>query len=113
MFGWDDMEKHMRRGRQSAQASQPGLPREHLVPGAVISISPNLSTGDRSYSHDIYEVVGRNEGHVLVSQRSGHVSSYFKGPHLLSIHEHEFYGADHLLPHAEPASGAKPGEIAQ
>lgn len=102
MFDWDRMEQRRQQSIAAARNAKPGLPREQLVPGAIITLSPNLSTGDRSYTDRIFEVVGRNEGHLLVKQCAGNVPFYSKGPHLLTIHEHEFYGAEHLLEHAEP-----------
>jgi hypothetical protein len=98
MFDWDKMRKDKARAVASARATQPGLPREQLVPGALVTVSPCLCTSDRSYSHDVFEVVAMNGGHVLLryqdrSKERGH----FRGPHLLAVHEHEFYPAEHLI----------------
>ena len=93
---WNSFERRSQTAVASARASSKGMGREHLVPGAIITLSPNLCTGDRSYSHEVYEVLARNEGHVVIKQRIGEPPSHFKGPHCISIHEHEFYPAEHL-----------------
>jgi hypothetical protein len=96
MFDWDAENHRHRRAVDSARASAPGLPRDQLVPGALVTLSPNRCTGDRSFSHEIYEILASNEGHVLIKQAIGKPAEYFKGPHSIPIHEHEFYGADHF-----------------
>lgn len=106
-FDWNDMDRRRNHFADAARKSQPGLPREHLVPGAIVTVSPNLVTGDRSWIEYVFEVTARNEGHVVLKQRSGFVPSYSGDTRVMPIHEHEFYGAEHLLEHAPPLEYAK------
>lgn len=77
---------------------QAKLTREHLVPGAVVTISTNKSTGDRSYTNELFSVVGSNGGHVVVCaiDREGFWGRINKRI-ILQLKEHDFYPADHLV----------------
>jgi hypothetical protein len=97
MFDWDGMRKSRDESAAMARRAAPGLPHEHLVPGLLITMSPCKCTGDRSFSHDIWEIKSSNEGHIYVTKYRG-AGGPFDGPHLVCKHEHEFYGAEHLLP---------------
>lgn len=74
----------------------PGLPIEHLVPGCVVVVSRSLQTGDRSYSHDLFEVTGTAGDCIQLKALDGFWKN--RGPVRLMFYEYEFYGADHLLP---------------
>jgi hypothetical protein len=105
MFNWDEMERGKRAAVASAKMAALGLPKEHLVPGGLVTISPCKCTGDRSYSHDIWEILAANEGHLSIKKHNARDKDFFAGPHVVCIHEHEFYGADHL-------TGSKIGVVA-
>jgi hypothetical protein len=98
MFDWDRMEERRQQSVASAKRSARGLPKEHLTPGALVTISPCKCTGDRSYSHDVWEIVAANEGHLCIRKINARPSDFGAEPTVICIHEHEFYGADHLLP---------------
>ncbi|MGQ7794515.1 hypothetical protein ACUN0C_19090 [Faunimonas sp. B44] len=66
-----------------------GLPKAHLVPGAIVTVSPDLMTGEMDHSRNYWTVVGSNPGHVLV-ECGGH-------QRLIPIHRHHFYPAEHLI----------------
>ncbi len=53
MFDGPDMNKLT----EIARKSPPGLPRDQLIPGCYVMISPNKGTGDRSYTDDIWSIV--------------------------------------------------------
>lgn len=97
MFDWDDMERRRRSAVESARKAAVGLPREHLTPGALVTISPCKCTGDRSYSCDIWEIIAANEGHLSIKKHNASPNDMFAGPRVICIHEHEFYGAEHLI----------------
>ena len=95
MFDWDASRDHF---VGHARRAVPGLPKEHLVPGALVTVSPCKCTGDRSYSHDVWEIVAANEGHLSIRKIGAKSSDYFGyAPCIDSVHEHEFYGADHMV----------------
>lgn len=96
MFDWDAMRRDREASAAMARRAALGLPHEQLVPGLLITISPCKCTGDRSFSHDIWEIKSSNEGHICVLKHEAK-GGYFDGPHLVCKHEHEFYGADHLV----------------
>lgn len=78
--------------------AQVKLTTEHLVPGAVVTISTNKSTGDRSYINELFSVVGSNGGHVVVCaiDREGFLGRVNKRI-ILQLKDHDFYAADHLV----------------
>lgn len=94
---WEGMRRSRDASAALARKAAPGLPKEHLVPGALVTISPCKCTGDRSYSHDIWQIAAANEGHLSVTKLNARDGDHFKGPHVINIHEHEFYGAEHLV----------------
>jgi hypothetical protein len=98
MFDWDRMESHRRHFSEFAKKANPGLPREHLTPGALVTLSACKCTGDRSYSHDVWEILAANEGHASIRKINARDGSFGSEPCIVSIQEHEFYGAEHLLP---------------
>jgi hypothetical protein len=96
MFDWDEMDRRINSLVSSAQKSPPGLAPEHLVPGAIVMQSPNLFTGDRSYTDAIFEVVAITPGHVALKWLAG-PKPFGKGTITSVIHEHRFYPAEHVL----------------
>jgi hypothetical protein len=91
----------------SAAARAPaGLSVDDLAVGKLITLSPNKSTGDRSFFDVIWEIVGINEGHLLLACRGFcHLLNDPDKPRLALLHEHEFYSAGHLAAMAdEPLS---------
>ncbi|WP_439604729.1 hypothetical protein [Shinella sp.] len=71
----------------------PGVDPVELKPGQKVTISPNLQTGDRSYTRDIHEVVAINAAHVQTR-----IPDFMKERPtrlvMLLVHEHHFYIAD-------------------
>lgn len=96
-FDWNEMERGKKSAVESAKRADRGLPREHLIPGSLVTISPCKCTGDRSYSHSVWEVLATNEGHASIRKFKPSENDCFAGPHIVSIYEHEFYGAEHLV----------------
>jgi len=100
MSFFDDFSE-MRRDRDSfakmARRAPAGLPNEQLTPGLAITISPNLSTGDRSYTDNILEVVGVVGAQVLCKKVWPKLYSFDRSSIMLVLHEHEFYDATHVL----------------
>ena len=79
-------------------ASPVGLASAELVVGKLVTVSASKITGDRSFVSVIWEVVGGNEGHVLLACRGlCHLLSDPDAPRLLALDEFEFYAADHLI----------------
>lgn len=72
-----------------------GLPRHRLVPGTVVTISPNKLTGDRSHVDKIWEIVACNEGHALIKS-CGPGRARDEAAKLVVLREHEFYNAEHF-----------------
>ena len=97
MFNWDEMERGKRSAVAFARMAALGLPKEHLIPGGIVTISPCKCTGDRSYSHDIWEILAANEGHLSIKKFDAGPDDFGCKPRVVCIHEHEFYGAEHLV----------------
>ena len=74
-----------------------GLAASDLEIGRLVTVSANKSTGDRSLVEMICEIVGGNEGHLLLACRGpGDTADDPPKPKLVAIHEYRFYPADHL-----------------
>jgi hypothetical protein len=74
-----------------------GIAIKDLAVGMRVTLSPNKSTGDRSFVDMIWEIAGINEGHLaLTCCGFCHLLSDPGKPRLALIHEHEFYPAEHL-----------------
>jgi hypothetical protein len=81
----------------SAAKAPAGLTIGDLAVGKLITLSPNKSTGDRSFVDMIWEIIGINEGHLLLTCRGFcHLLNDPAKPRLALLHEHEFYSAEHL-----------------
>jgi hypothetical protein len=81
----------------SAARAPTGLPVGDLTVGKLVTVSPNKSTGDRSFVDMIWEIVGINEGHLLLACRGFcHLLDDPGQPRLALVHEHEFYSAEQL-----------------
>lgn len=71
----------------------PGVDPVELKVGQKVTISPNLQTGDRSYTCYIHEVVAVNSAHIqtripdFMKERATRLV-------MLLVHEHHFYVAD-------------------
>jgi hypothetical protein len=92
------MENSRRHFSEFAKKAPPGLPKEHLTPGALVTLSACKCTGDRSYSHDVWEILAVNEGHASIRKVNAGEDDFGGKPRIVSIQEHEFYGAEHLIP---------------
>lgn len=97
MFGayYEGEALRQKRLNQLVRDIEPGMPREQLVPGAIVTISTNKATGDRSYTDSIWQVEGSSGNSILLSLVSGHCFGDRK-QRLVQFHEHEFYAAEHL-----------------
>lgn len=102
-FFGEEFSRQMNESRASAKKAPRGMDVAHLVPGAIVTISANLHTGDRSYADNILSVVATNGGSIVLevvfpeklpSWRSRRV--------LLAIHEHHWYPAEHVLDAMRP-----------
>ena len=81
----------------SAARAPAGLPPGDLTVGKLVTLSPNKTTGDRSFVDVIWEIVGINEGHLLLACRGFcNLLNEPAKPRLALLHEHEFYSAEHL-----------------
>lgn len=79
-----------------------GLASKDLSVGMLVTLSPNKSTGDRSFVDMIWEIAGINGGHILLTCRGlCQLLSDPTKPRLALLHEHEFYSAEHLASMAE------------
>lgn len=67
-----------------------GVDPTDLKPGMLVTISPNLRNGDRSWATDLLEVVAVNSAHVQVKFDKPFISPNT----ILLVHEHHFYRAD-------------------
>jgi hypothetical protein len=79
----------------NAAAKSPlGLAADDLTVGKLVTLSPNKTTGDRSLVDAIWEIIGINEGHLLLACR-GFCDLLIDPakPRLALVHEHEFYCA--------------------
>jgi hypothetical protein len=79
----------------NAAAKSPlGLAVDDLIVGKLVTLSPNKTTGDRSLVDAIWEIIGINEGHLLLACR-GFCDLLIDPakPRLALVHEHEFYCA--------------------
>lgn len=72
---------------------------DHLVPGALVTVSPNKRTGTRSLSFCIWRVLATNGCHVAVEVETVTTAEVFlkKGHRtLLVFSEYDWYEAEHL-----------------
>lgn len=102
MFDGPDMNKL----REIARKSPPGLPRDQLIPGCFVMISPNKGTGDRSYTHDIWSIIALSGPHMAMralKSRGGLPDQI-----IINTLEHEIYDA-HEMAHAMSAECSKAG----
>ena len=73
------------------------LAADELKVGNLVTLSSNKSTGDRSLTEMIWEIVGVNAGHVLLSDAAGPEDTNENArPRLVAIDEYSFYAADHF-----------------
>ena len=87
----------------SAAKAPAGMSADSLAVGKLVTLSPNKCTGDRSLADMIWEIVGINEGHLLLACRGFcHLLNDPAKPRLALLHEHEFYSAEHLGAAADP-----------
>lgn len=96
MFGFEDMERNKAHAIAMARRSPRGMDKAQLVPGAVVTFSPNLTTGDRSYTDTIFEVLAFSGTQVVLKYRAGY-EPYKRDRIMVMRHEHEFYPAEHVL----------------
>ena len=81
-----------------------GVDPADLKPGAWVTVSPCLRTGDRSYSNELLRVVASNAAHVQLAFETPR--SY--GAHTILSHcERHFYLADGLV-HQERGEAGQP-----
>lgn len=93
----NDMERNRAASTALAKTAAAGMAPEHLVPGALVTMGPSLTIGDRSYTNEIMEVMASNAGTVLVRRKAGGYGfDQENKPRLVVIHEHRFYPAEHL-----------------
>jgi hypothetical protein len=88
-----------------AAKSPVGLAPDDLTVGQLVTLSPNKATGDRSLVDAIWEIIGINEGHLLLACR-GFCDLLIdpEKPRLALVHEHEFYSATQLAAVADSPS---------
>ena len=89
----------------AAAKSPVGLTSDDLTVGKLVTLSPNKTTGDRSLVDVIWEIIGINEGHLLLACR-GCCDLLIdpRKPRLALVHEHEFYSAAQFAAMADPPS---------
>ena len=97
----------------AAKNAPKGMGVEHLLPGALVTMSASKATGDRSYCHDIYEVVAVNAGTALFKPTGLCEKPWTDKLAVIQIYEREFYtaetyGAGHSSETAPPRSPPRP-----
>ncbi|MGX7706355.1 hypothetical protein [Methylobacterium sp. Gmos1] len=94
---FDGMRRAQERQTKLANTALKGLPPEQIVPGALVTLSTNLATGDRSYVSDIYEVLAANGGTVIMKPTELCRDDFLsQRPRSVQFHEHKFYPAEAL-----------------
>lgn len=89
----------------AAARSPVGLTPDDLTVGKLVTLSPNKTTGDRSLVDVIWEIIGINEGHLLLACRGFcDLLTDPAKPRLALVHEHEFYSAEQFAAMADPPS---------
>lgn len=112
---FDGMGKRIDRDRarflECAKSVPAGLPREQLVPGAIVTCGPHKLIADRSYLEKIFEIIASNAATVVIKQVFPEpVSKYSKEPVVLAVHEMDFYSAEHFLEAIRSRSAEKAAE---
>lgn len=72
-----------------------GIPLSALRVGLLITVSQNKVTGDRSFTADIWEIIGINASHLLLraSRNLNTSPKNADAPRLVALCDHEFYSA--------------------
>jgi hypothetical protein len=91
----------------AAARSPVGLTPDDLTVGKLLTLSPNKTTGDRSLVDVIWEIIGINEGHLLLACCG--FCDLLTDPAkprlaLVLVHEHKFYSAAQFAAMADPPS---------
>lgn len=84
----------MRKLTDIARQSPPGLPRDQLIPGCFVTISPNKGTGDRSYTSDIWSIVALSGPHMAM--KSLKARGCLSDQVIINTLEHEIYDAHEM-----------------
>lgn len=69
----------------------PGIDPADFRVGQKLTISPNLLTGDRSFTRQVHQVVAFNTSHVQTRYIDGVKAKQLA---MLLVNEHHFYAAD-------------------
>ncbi len=78
---------------------------QDLSVGQIVTVSPNLRTGDRSFSQELWEVMALNDLHVCLKWAGGETFWMTIGggrPVYLLRAEHTFADASAFLAHEVP-----------
>lgn len=97
-FGWKAADEDRRQWRAAAKSDfLPGIDPADLRPGSIVTVSPNLSVPDRSYTNTVWRVKALNQCQVVLEATDGSRAWLDNKPIMLMAHEHHFYAADDLL----------------
>lgn len=94
MFLLRDIGPDMKALKVIAEKSPQGLAKDRLAPGQIVMISPNKGTGDRSWTTEIWSVVGTTGPYVALKGIGARRAR--ETPVIVNAIEHEFYDAQEL-----------------
>lgn len=77
-----------------ARQSPAGLSKDTIIPGLFVTISPNKGTGDRSWTNEVWTVIGVSGPFVAMAGLAKHRQS--NAPVIVNSLEHEFYDAHEM-----------------